>query len=184
MKRSIQEIGTESSFDPEAGPNPWANRMKWKPHGNPLLHPDEEAALADPDALPTADDFIDEPPGSTTTIGNPAAAHVTPINQQPENPRFGWKPGDQGSSQRPVNPRFQWKPEGGGAVEKPSMNYMGRGDVDAIMQQIKAEEALPPHKQNAAKISQLKAEAMRMMSREESRRIQRQADRLIPRVEG
>ena len=93
-----------------------------------------------------------------------------------------WKPG---MASQPVkvklstNPRF--------SLPRPSPEEMphelGDADIDAIMAQIEAENALPPHKKNAAKISALKQQALDMMKQLESRWVQREADRLLPRLE-
>lgn len=154
MKRSLQEIGMEGFEDEPQPPkkSPWAGRMKWKPNGNPLLHPDEEAALA---------------------AGQGAEV---PIQQRPARPAPATKP------TTPQHPRFQWKPEGG-QVEKPNLRFMTSADVDAIMKAVRDEEAKPPHQQNAATLARLKAEAMRMMAREESQWVQRTADKMLPRVD-
>ncbi|MBV5345856.1 MAG: hypothetical protein JZU63_10260 [Rhodoferax sp.] len=176
MKRSITEIGMGSGGladkPGDSSQGPWGSRMKWSPNSggpsatpgqsrNPRLHPDEEAALAG-SGLGTADDFIEDPSMGDPTISDEAGGTV-PITQR--NPsQLG------GQGRYPLG-----KPDLGGSMMTP-------GDVDSIIQQIRAEQALPPHKQNSAKIAQLKAEATRMMAQEESLRIQRRADQLLPRV--
>lgn len=176
MKRSIQEIsmGGGTFDEPERGggrppQNKWAGRMKWKPSGNPLLHPDEEAALAgqqqgapEPPG-PTPDDLLDAPPAAADAAAEPGAGLEVPIRQHLpfQKARFNL-------------PRPEMEP----------MRFAGAADIDALMAEIKAEEAKPPHQQNAAKLTRLKADAMELMSQEESRQVQRMADRLLPRLEG
>jgi len=162
----------EGFDDPGPQPNKWAGRMKWKPHGNPRLHPDEEAALAQgqPGDMPeptdiSADDLLDRPP----TVA-PHVSNVQPVRGGLEEP----------GTAVPIRQKSRFD------LPKPQMEPMrfaGAADIDRLMAEIKAEEAKPPHQQNAAKIAQLKADAMELMSQEESQRVQRMADRLIPRVD-
>lgn len=67
--------------------------------------------------------------------------------------------------------------------EKPQLNYMGQNDLDAILDQISAEEALPPHKKNAAKIGALKQQAQEIARRLESLWVQHHADLALPRLD-
>jgi hypothetical protein len=90
---------------------------------------------------------------------------------------------------RPSHERMQWKPpqpnprfDLPGPAEKPELRYLSQQDLDALLDRIKAEEALPPHKKNAARIAALKKQAMEMMKRLESLWVQRQADKLLPRI--
>lgn len=196
MKRRLDEISMGDWEDPGQQPpkrNPHAGRMQWKPHGNPRLHPDEEAALAQsqpPTDMPgptdvTADDLLDMPP---TTV-DPKAAGVQPLK-----PSMGDEPPQKVPIKMPDHiknelrkeighkRRFHWTPTGydtkshGGPV---NLNYAGAADIDRLMAEIKAEEAKPPHQQNAARIAKLKADAMELMQGES---VKRQADRLLPRI--
>lgn len=65
--------------------------------------------------------------------------------------------------------------------ELPKMDFAP--DLDALLAQIKAEEALPPHKKNQAKISQLKQQAREMFKRNESDWVEMNADLLLPRID-
>lgn len=163
----------EGFDDPGPRPNKWSGRMKWKPHGNPRLHPDEEAALAQgqPGDMPeptdiTADDLLDAPPTVAPHVSNvqPVRGNLgepetqIPIRQVPA-----------GHKSRFTLPKPQMEP----------MRFAGTADIDRLMAEIKAEEAKPPHQQNAARIARLKADAMELMQGES---IKRQADRLLPRI--
>lgn len=103
--------------------------------------------------------------------------------------------------QRPVGPgagRMGWNPEAPNAVpiqkmntgrfslpaEKPDMVYASQQDLDTLIAQIRAEEQLPPHKINQARIASLKREAMELMGQMESAWIQQHADKLLPICEG
>ena len=160
--RNLQEKG--QLFDePEGsgrGKNPWFNRMKWKPEaGDTEIPPGTEV---------TADELLDAP----DVEAGPEVKDVKPVGQ---------KPGGGGS-------RFNWTPTGQAATSQVGPMKLGKEmtgqDIDMILQMIRDEQALPPHKQNAARLSQLKAEALRMMGQEESLKIQRAADCLIPAVTG
>ena len=165
----MHELLDLSGFDepepPEPPPpNKWANRMSWRPSGNPRLHPDEEAALA-----------ANQPGGEV------------PIRQGPGKPGIGmgpkraaWRPGDEPA----VPSRFRWQPGGGqsarSGVGPAKLEPMaGEGDVQQLIQALRAEEAKPPHQQNAATIARLKAEITELQSTMESRWVTRQADRLL-----
>lgn len=184
MKQSLQEIGMGDIAPEQRGPNPHGNRMKWKPgqkpgQGNPLLHPDEQAALGE---LPSADEFIDDPSASMTV--DPDLAGVEPVQGEPKplqsNPRFNWKEGDPGiPSKNQPKPRFRWR-AGLRSPEKPDMGMDFGAAIDELKQQLSAEENAAPHLRNNGKIARLKSEIMSMMAKEESLRIMRQADRLLP----
>ena len=101
---------------------------------------------------------------------------------RPSRMRMQWKPGMTAEPVKinmPQNPRF--------SLPRPAPEEMPHelsdADIDALMAQIQAEEAQPPHKKNAARISTLKQQAMDMMKQLESRWVQLQADRLLPRLE-
>jgi hypothetical protein len=61
--------------------------------------------------------------------------------------------------------------------------FMAQGDLDAILDQIAAENALPPHKKNAAKINALKQQAQEIAKRLESLWVQKSADEMLPRID-
>lgn len=169
MKRSIQEIGMGTYNEPPgppSGKNPWSGRMGWKPGGKPRLSDEERAQLGPPGDL-TADDLLDTP-----TTASPAADAVKPLK-----PSLG----DEGEGEGNVpikGSRFGWTPGGEGAAKPP------KASLAELLAEIKAEQAKPTYEQNAARLARLKAEALELMSQEESRRVQRQADRLIPPVNG
>jgi hypothetical protein len=108
-----------------------------------------------------------------------------------------------GASEEPLRPsraRMQWKPdmENGPVpiktqpsrfdLPKPSAEEMptemGQSDIDALIARIRAEEQQPPHKKNAARIADLKRQAMDLMRQSESAWVQYRADRLLPRLQG
>lgn len=106
----------------------------------------------------------------------------------PGSQRMGWKPvnfGQEASKPVQINTkptpasRFSHLPP----ANEPPMRYMSNQDVEAIMQRIRDEEALPPHQQNSARISALKQQALEMMRRLESVRLQRRANELLPKLE-
>lgn len=101
---------------------------------------------------------------------------------RPSSARMHWKPGMKGETAEiklPDNTRF--------GLPRPAPEEMphelGDADIDAIMAQIKAEDELPPHKKNAAKIFALKQQALDMMRQQESQWVQSEADRLLPRLD-
>lgn len=134
-------------------PGSMGARMKWKPNNNPRLHPDEQAALAG--AQPGG-------PEEGPPIRMPGEVKNSIRGELAQQRRFKWTP-DQVQPQRPT----------------PAQPAAASG-LDQIMQQIKDEEARPPHQQNSATIARLKAEAMRLMQQGESLWVRRQADRLLP----
>lgn len=62
------------------------------------------------------------------------------------------------------------------------LNFMDDSALQALVAQIKAEEAQPPHLKNQAKINALKQQAFEMMKRLESKWVQKSADKLLPRL--
>lgn len=102
----------------------------------------------------------------------------------PGSNRMGWKPVNFGQEtsqpvrvgQKPVS-RFDHIPP----VNQPPMRYMSNQDVEPLIQRIRDEEGLPPHQQNSARISAMKKQALEMMKRMESVKLQRRADQLLPR---
>lgn len=117
-----------------------------------------------------------------------------PPRRSPHAGRFGWKPVEPGQGQQqheqPKAVKIGHKPTPASrwqqippTWEQP-MTYLSKEHLDAMMQRIKDEEALPPHKQNAARIAAMKQQALEMMKRLEALEVQRQADRLLPRIDG
>ncbi len=112
------------------------------------------------------------------------------LPQPPRGPdprRMGWKPVNFGQeTSKPV--QIQTKPAPASRfdqippVNEPPMRYMSNQDVEALLQRIKDEEKLPPHQQNAARISAMKKQALEMMRRMESLRLLRRADQLLPKL--
>jgi len=101
---------------------------------------------------------------------------------RPSSARMHWKPGMKGETTKiklPQNPRFNLPRPAPG--EMPT--ELGQGDIDALIARIRAEEEQPPHKKNAARITALKQQAMDMMRQLESKWVQSEADRLLPRLE-
>ncbi len=101
---------------------------------------------------------------------------------RPSRMRMQWKPEQQGQPVKikmPGNPRFNLPRPAPG--EMPT--ELGQNDIDALIARIRAEEKLPPHKKNAARITALKQQALDMMKQLESLWVQRNADRLLPRLE-
>jgi len=107
--------------------------------------------------------------------GEPPHGSTPPTG--PGQARMGWKPGTPKPAQ--ANPRFNVA----GPAEKPQINYLGQSDLDTLIARIKAEEAQPPHKKNAARISALKTQALELMKRLESLWVTRTANRLLPRID-
>jgi hypothetical protein len=125
-------------------------------------------------------DRIDEIMGSGDWPDKP----TPPVG--PGRRRLTWKPG--GPAQMPKeaqpvkinkNPRFDVP----GPAEKPQLNYLQQGDLDALLDQIKAEEDQPPHMKNSARIAAMRQQAMELMRRLESKWVQRNADRMLPRLQ-
>lgn len=69
-----------------------------------------------------------------------------------------------------------------GSDQLPPLRYLDQQDLDALLDRIKAEEALPAHKKNAARINTLKRQALLLMKQMECLWVQRNADRLLPRL--
>jgi hypothetical protein len=113
-------------------------------------------------------------------LGGTGEASEEPI--RPSHQRMQWQPG---AASVPI----KIKPQGTSRFDLPRPNASempvaaNRGDLDALIARIRAEEQLPPHKKNAARIAGLKQQAMELMQQEESLWVQRQANRLLPRLE-
>lgn len=139
--------------------------MQWKPHGNPRLHPDEEAALGGQspgEDIPTAADTLLDDPQDIPVNASPEAAQTVPIYQRPSRPQ-----------------RFD-----PGALGAPNLGPPATtADYQQVIQALRAEEAKPPHQRNEAAIARLKAELQRSMGQEEALWVQSAADRLLPRLE-
>lgn len=95
----------------------------------------------------------------------------------PGRDRMKWQPGQAAPVQK--NPRFNMP----GPAEKPQLTYMKPVDLDTILDQIKSEMDLPPHKKNAARINALKQQAQEIARRLESQWVQQNADAMLPRLD-
>lgn len=98
----------------------------------------------------------------------------------PTKPRMHWSP------DHAFTPKVNVKPAGSrlvpGSDQLPPLRYLDQQDLDALLDRIKAEEALPAHKKNAARINTLKRQALLLMKQMECLWVQRNADRLLPRL--
>ena len=97
---------------------------------------------------------------------------------RPSRARMQWKP-DMTDKLKSRHPRFNIP----GPAERPEVRYFNQTDLDALIERIRAEEAQPPHKKNAALIGALKQQALQMMRELESQWVQRSADKLLPRLD-
>lgn len=116
---------------------------------------------------------IDEIAGGSDWPGGP----TPPVN--PSAGRMKWSP-DKPQTVRLGKPDRFNLPE---PRPKPTVRYLGRQDLDALLDRIKAEENQPPHKRNEARIAELKRQAQAMMGEMESVWVQSSADKLLPRLD-